>query len=432
VRSELVDAVAAQGLAAPSPIQQLAIPRLLAGASVAMASSTGSGKTLAYLVPMMQRLKEQEDARPEHKAELRPRALVLAPTRDLVEQIAAQAKALSHVCRVRVRALAAGGRLRDQRKSLRTGADLIVATPGRLLTLHKLGDVSLRSVESVTVDEADDVLLRGFDEELDAILRRCSPPRRRAGDEGEADEAGGAGGRAGRVQVALASATLSAEARHAIGKGFPRAELLFTPCAHRAPPSLTHRLLHVEGDKMEVLAQRVKQLGADTPALIFCRGIQSARAVGKSLSDAGLSVAGCHGGMPPDARAEARAAFSDGRQSVLVATDLAARGLHFPRVKLVINFDFPASSALYLHRAGRTARFGATGEVVSLITPRQRRHAEALQAALSKKAQIHAVDYSGRLTTTTLSHFDERPKQARRSASRPRGGGGRRLGLAAL
>ncbi|EOD11464.1 hypothetical protein EMIHUDRAFT_42718, partial [Emiliania huxleyi CCMP1516] len=153
VRSELVDAVAAQGLAAPSPIQQLAIPRLLAGASVAMASSTGSGKTLAYLVPMMQRLKEQEDARPEHKAELRPRALVLAPTRDLVEQIAAQAKALSHVCRVRVRALAAGGRLRDQRKSLRTGADLIVATPGRLLTLHKLGDVSLRSVESVTVDE---------------------------------------------------------------------------------------------------------------------------------------------------------------------------------------------------------------------------------------------------------------------------------------
>ena len=153
MRSELVDAVAAQGLAAPSPIQQLAIPRLLAGASVAMASSTGSGKTLAYLVPMMQRLKEQEDARPEHKAELRPRALVLAPTRDLVEQIAAQAKALSHVCRVRVRALAAGGRLRDQRKSLRTGADLIVATPGRLLTLHKLGDVSLRSVESVTVDE---------------------------------------------------------------------------------------------------------------------------------------------------------------------------------------------------------------------------------------------------------------------------------------
>merc|ERR1719198_302827 len=111
--------------------------------------------------------------------------------------------------------------------------------------------------------------------------------------------------------------------------------------------------------------------------------------------------------MPPDARAEARGAFSDGRQSVLVATDLAARGLHFPRVKLVINFDFPASSALYLHRAGRTARFGATGEVVSLITPRQRRHAEALQA------QIHAVDYSGRLTTTTLSHFDERPKQAR-------------------
>ena len=153
LRSELVDAVAAQGLAAPSPIQQLAIPRLLAGASVAMASSTGSGKTLAYLVPMMQRLKEQEDARPEHKAELRPRALVLAPTRDLVEQIAAQAKALSHVCRVRVRALAAGGRLRDQRKSLRTGADLIVATPGRLLTLHKLGDVALRSVESVTVDE---------------------------------------------------------------------------------------------------------------------------------------------------------------------------------------------------------------------------------------------------------------------------------------
>jgi superfamily II DNA/RNA helicase len=158
------------------------------------------------------------------------------------------------------------------------------------------------------------------------------------------------------VQVALFSATLSAEARHVIGKSFPNMELCFTPCAHRAPPTLKHRLLHVDGDRMELLIKQARALGPCAPALVFCRGIDSARAVQMSLAEAGLSVAGCHGGIPDEARAEVLAAFAAGQHNILVATDLAARGLHLPHVGTVINFDFPASSALYLHRAGRTAR----------------------------------------------------------------------------
>lgn len=184
---------------------------------------------------------------------------------------------------------------------------------------------------------------------------RAPSPETRDGS-GGSDADAGAGGRGGSLQVALFSATLSAEARHSIGKSFPRMELCFTPCAHRAPPTLKHRLLHVEGDRMELLLDQAKALGPRAPALVFCRGIDSARAVQMRLAEAGLSVAGCHGGMPDEARAEVLAAFAAGRHAILVATDLAARGLHLPHVGTVINFDFPASSALYLHRAGRTAR----------------------------------------------------------------------------
>jgi len=209
LRPDLVEATRLLGCITPSPVQTMAISKLLAGRSVAVASSTGSGKTLAYLLPIFEQLKAQEDARPEMKAELSPRAVILvrcerataelsfatpssfpvdsvptfyflppdpwssrqAPTRDLVEQIASEAKRLSHSCRVRVRPLAAGTKIGDQKRALACGADLLVATPGRLITLFKMGAVSLRKVRTLAVDEADDVLLRGFDDDLEQILK---------------------------------------------------------------------------------------------------------------------------------------------------------------------------------------------------------------------------------------------------------------------
>lgn len=436
LRAELIDAAHTLGYTSPSAVQEAAIPRLSAGASLAVASSTGSGKTLAYLLPVFEQLKAQEDRRPDMRSETRPRVIILAPTRDLVEQIAGEAKRLSHHCRVRVRALAAGTKIGDQKRSLASGSDLIIATPGRLMTLFKMGALSLREVRTVVVDEADDILLRGFADDLDEILRFCGAkrlkdqlagaktlaPERGTGHlrdqtpEGHAQPAAlpGAGGRGGYLQLALFSATLSAETRHVISKGFPRMEFCFTACAHKTPPTLKHRLLYVEGDKMTLLIEQARRLASQTQTLIFCRGVDSARAVQNSLAEAGLPVGGCHGGMPDEARAEALATFSAQTHSLLVATDLAARGLHLPHVSTVVNFDFPASSALYLHRAGRTARYGAKGEVISLVTKRQAKAAQTLQDALTSRRQIHALDYGGKLSGSDVVAADRIQPSSRR------------------
>lgn len=303
---ELSQVVARLGFQRPSAPQTLAVPPLIAGESVAFASSTGSGKTLAYLLPMIHHLRKQETARPALRAhgaaqagKCKPRALVLTPTRDLAAQVGAVAKAISKQFPLRVRTAEGGTRLRDtKRKLMESGADLVVATPSRLLLLHRLGVISLRQVRHIVVDEADDVLLRGFEEELRALVRLC-PPRR---------------GTPLEPQLAFVSATLSGAVQHAIRREFgPDVRLLVSSCAHRTPPSLRHELRPVAGDKLDELrtilsawhsTHNTKRVLRDsTPTaptartLIFCRGVQSARAVQHALSDCGMPVGGCHGQM---------------------------------------------------------------------------------------------------------------------------------------
>ena len=442
------DAAAAHGFVAPSGAQALAIPEVLAGRSVAIAASTGSGKTMAYLMPILHRITEEERAEPELRYESRPRALVLAPTRDLSKQIFDEAKQLSHVCRARVRLLTGEEKLATQRLKLREGVDVLVSTPARLLLLHKLGDLSLRKVRLVVIDEADDMLLRGFDEELEEVLARCSsggraatfgapraanasgasPPQsrastlrlRRAGDSKVHSELA-------LPQLAFVSASFPAAARHRIATHFPHTKMLFAPCVHRAPPSLSHRLVHIATGE-DKLTRLVELLRSSPPSssepsiggsLIFCRGVQSARAVAHALTDAGMRVESCHGALPAAMRAQALEAFSScaAEGGCLVATDLAARGLDLKQPPHVINFDFPASSALYLHRAGRTARMGAPGTVTSLVLGRQRATAEALIAAVGRGEDLASVSLQVNL--------DRGKEQNRRQLQqhKPHGGG---------
>ena len=175
---ELAASLRSLGFVRPSDPQVLAVPPLLTGESIAFASSTGSGKTLAYLLPTMQQLREQELANPGLRGRPggHPRALVLAPTRDLAAQIGEVAKAIAHHFRLRVRTAEGGTAVKDtKRRLVETGADLLVATPSRLLRLHAMGAVSLRQVRHVIIDEADDILLRGFDQELDQVISACHP-----------------------------------------------------------------------------------------------------------------------------------------------------------------------------------------------------------------------------------------------------------------
>ena len=387
---ELASAVRTLGFATPSAPQRLAVPSLLTGRSLAFASSTGSGKTLAFLLPVMQQLKLQEIAQPllGQEKRCRPRAIVLAPTRDLTTQIGAVAKEVSQIFRLRVRTAEGGTKLSRHREKLASGADMLVATPDRLRLLHQLGDVSLRDVRHFVVDEADDMLLRGFEGPLRELLRKCPP---RLGDPPS-------------PQLTFVSATLGSDVRHSLKRTFPDVEMLIGSCAHRAPPTLRHEIVPFQGDRLNELQAMLasdRRYGdaadgegeARPRTLIFCRGVQSARAVQHALSEAGLPVAGCHGQMPDDMRRRdvARFVADPPRKPLLVCTDYTARGMDFPGVERVINFDFPATSALYLHRAGRTARMGRPGEVVSLVHTSERRFAESIRDAVLRQAELHTV-----------------------------------------
>ena len=421
---ELASALRNVGFASPSAPQRLAVPPLLAGKSVAFASSTGSGKTLAFLLPTLQQLRQQEIAQPllrQASDKCRPRAIVLAPTRDLTSQIGEAAKSLAHQFRVRVRTAEGGSRIKTNISTLETrGADLLVATPARLRLLHRRDKVSLRAVRHIIVDEADDMLLRGFDDDLSYLLGKCpprEPPRSPMGAEYvEGDDWSEEEAAPLSPQVAFVSATLGAEVQHVLRQNWPDAELLIGNCAHKPPARLEHELLPFTGDKIDELRRLLLQefkfgkaldhaaiggaygepgySGVSIPrTLIFCRGVQSARAVQHTLVAAGLPTGGCHGSMPESTRRADLAAFRSNppSQPLLVCTDVSARGIDFPNVEHVVNFDFPATSSLYLHRAGRTARMGRPGLVRSLVHDSERRFAESIRDAVQRKAELHIV-----------------------------------------
>ena len=402
---DLSAALRSSGFKDPSLPQQLVIPAMLEGRSVAFTSQTGSGKTLAFLLPIMQQLKQQELEQPVLKQTswARPRALVLAPTRDLVTQIGKAAKVIAHQYRLRVRVLSGSIPTKNNKNTLeQAGADLIVATPERLRLLYDRKVVSLRQVRHVIVDECDDMLMRGFDEDVQYLLSKC-PPR-----DGEPP----------MPQVAFVSATLGADVQHVLRQNWPDVDMLVSSCAHRPPEKLVHELQPVKGEKLDELRRILLQLankadgksegdeGSDGSAesvarvsttlgrtLIFCRGVQSARAVQHSLVEAGFPAGGCHGSMPEGTRQADLGAFvaTPPVRPLLVCTDVAARGIDFPGVERVINYDFPATSALYLHRAGRTARMGKSGYVLSLVQDGQRRFARSIRDAVERKMELHVV-----------------------------------------
>ena len=349
-------AVQSLGLSQPTAVQALAIPRLLQGRSVAFAGATGTGKTMGFLLPVVEQLRAHERDHPAARSKGNPRALVLAPTRALAVQIGRVAKELSHHLRFRVTTVAGGELISKQHAKLLSGTDMIVATPERLLKVLDLSrsagrsrKLTLRSVRHVVVDEADEMLLRGpASLPLHQLLRACPPPAPKRGGPSDAMV----------PQLAFASATLSAEVRHAIAKSWPHTEVLLSDCAHRAPSRLQHEMRHVVGDKMLELMSVLEKPSLDAPVrrtLVFCRGVQSVRAVQHAMQEAGFSVWGCHSQMPEATRREALACFAKENQRGpihLVCSDTLARGLDFPLVDHVLNFDFPATLGLYIHRAG--------------------------------------------------------------------------------
>ncbi len=341
--------LAASGIETPTPIQHATLPDALAGRDLLGRGRTGSGKTLAFLLPIVTRL--TGGSRPRGGS---PRALILAPTRELVGQIDAALRPLAEAAGLTSQTVFGGVGQGPQVTALRRGVDIVVACPGRLEDLMEQGHCSLSRVEITVLDEADHMADLGFLPSVRRILTRTP-----------------AGG-----QRMLFSATLD-RAIDALVKQF-----LVRPVTHQADSAqspvstMTHHVLHVErADRLPVLIDLTSAPGR---TVVFTRTKHGAKALARQLNRSGVKAVELHGNLSQNARTRNLDEFHAGRVAALVATDIAARGIHVDDVTLVIHADPPADPKAYLHRSGRTARAGNDGMVVTLMTSDQTREVREL------------------------------------------------------
>jgi len=359
VPRDLIDVLADGGVTEPFPVQAATIAEALAGRDLCGRAPTGSGKTLAFAIPLA--------ARAGKAALKRPRALVLAPTRELAAQITATLRPLAERRGRSVATFYGGTSIPADQRRLRSGVDIAVACPGRLADLVNRRDISLADVDLVVLDEADRMADMGFLPEVRRLLDRTSPTR----------------------QTLLFSATLDGDV-DVLTTRYQRDPVrveLAQPAEERG--DVRHVFWGAEvADRVRITGDLVHQLA---PAIVFTRTKHGADRVAKQLVKRGVSAAAIHGDRSQNQRERALADFTAGRVGTLVATDVAARGIHVDDVALVVHFDPPASDKDYVHRSGRTGRAGAEGVVVTLVAPDKRKDVAVLQRALRMPAGLDPV-----------------------------------------
>ncbi len=348
----LVARLARDGIVAPFPIQSATIPDAMAGRDVLGRGQTGSGKTLAFGLPTIARLAADGKARPK-----RPRALVLVPTRELAMQVSDALEPLVHVMGLRHKLVAGGLSYEPQISALARGLDLLIATPGRLKDLLDRGAVELGDIEVAILDEADHMADMGFMTEVTAIMD-------------DMPEGG---------QRLLFSATLDKGIDNLVARYLTDAVTHSTDDITASVTTMAHHLFLVEPNHKKVVTAELAARPGRT--LVFVRTKLGADRVALQLRESGVAAAALHGGLTQGARNRVLGAFRTGALPVLVATDVAARGIHVDDVTLVIQVDPPADHKDYLHRSGRTARAGEEGAVVTLALPHQKRTMERLLGA---------------------------------------------------
>ncbi|MGV9892290.1 DEAD/DEAH box helicase [Streptomyces sp. NPDC003395] len=357
----VVRKLAQNGVTTPFPIQAATIPDALAGKDILGRGRTGSGKTLSFGLPTLARL---AGGRTEKK---RPRAVILTPTRELAMQVADALQPYGDVVGLRMKVVCGGTSMGNQIYALEKGVDILVATPGRLRDIINRGACSLEDVEIAVLDEADQMSDLGFLPEVTELLDQVP-----------------AGG-----QRMLFSATMENEIKTLVDRYLSEPVLHEVDAAQGAVTTMSHHILIVKPkDKAPVTAAIASRKGR---TIIFVRTQLGADRVAEQLRDAGVKADALHGGMTQGARTRTLADFKDGYVNVLVATDVAARGIHVDGIDLVLNVDPAGDHKDYLHRAGRTARAGRTGTVVSLSLPHQRRQIFRLMEDAGVDAARHII-----------------------------------------
>ncbi|HEX4977488.1 MAG TPA: DEAD/DEAH box helicase [Nocardioides sp.] len=364
----LVDVLTAQGITAPFPIQQATMPDALAGRDVLGRGRTGSGKTYAFLLPLVARLSSSGTPRRPKQ----PRALILAPTRELATQIDTALAPLARAAGLRTLTVFGGVRPNPQIQGLRNGVDVLVACPGRLEDHVRSGHCDLGAIEVTVLDEADHMADLGFLPGVKRLLDRTPADGQRM----------------------LFSATLDSGVDVLVRRYLTKPVQHSVDSAQSPVTAMAHHVLHVDGkeSRLDVITDLTAAPGR---TVVFTRTKHGAKAMARQLNARGVRAVELHGNLAQNARVRNLAEFSEGRATALVATDIAARGIHVDDVSLVVHADPPVEHKAYLHRSGRTARAGAEGTVVTVMLDSQ----VADVRDLTRKAGIKPT-----ITRTTAQH----------------------------
>jgi ATP-dependent RNA helicase RhlE len=386
----LCRSVARLGYTGPTPIQTVSIPVVLDGGDLLARAQTGTGKTAAFALPMIDRL-TAGGARPRRPAA--PRGLVLVPTRELAVQVDQAISRYGAAVHVRTVPVFGGVSMFGQVQALRRGADVVVATPGRLIDHVQRRTVDLSAVEILVLDEADRMLDVGF---LPALRRLLGVlPRHR--------------------QTLLFSATLP-EAVLSLSADMTRQPRRVDVSAQVMTPMVTHQVHPVSDHRKSELLARVLTLRPAGQALVFCRTKRGSDRVGRHLEHLGVNTAVIHGNKSQSARTRALDGFRAGRVRVLVATDIAARGLDIAQLPLVVNYDLPAVADDYIHRIGRTGRAGVAGRAVSLVSPADRASLRDIQRLLPAPIESFVLEgFESREAAPDLPRTTRPARRRRRS-----------------
>ena len=361
---KLIESIRQRGFATTTPIQSAVIPIIMSGDDLIGCADTGTGKTAAFLLPILNRLLKTRAAAPEERGYTR--VLILSPTRELAVQIEDDVQGFSYHTDLTSIAVYGGVPMDQQERALRSGVDIVVATPGRLMDHMRSGSVSFDKLDTLVLDEADRMMDMGFWPDVRRIVASLPDTAAR--------------------QTLLFSATMPEEVMKLADEVLCDAKYVQIGSAGGPAKSITHTVENVAaGEKTEWLAKFLRR--TDGPVLVFVRTKSGAERLARKLAAFGLKAAALHADRTQAQRSQAVEGFRSGRYRVLVATDVAARGLDIDGITHVVNYEVPSNRETYVHRVGRTGRADATGTALTLVAPEELRALQALQRSFGIEMQ---------------------------------------------